>query len=73
MKSALYDAFIPNKVVLFRPDDSEAPPITGVAEYTLTQRSLDGEATAYVCKNFVCSAPTTEAEKMMALLGEGDE
>ncbi len=68
MRAALYDTFIPNKVVLFRPDDSEAPPITQLATYTLPQRSLDGKATAYVCKNFVCSAPTTETKKMMTLL-----
>ncbi len=71
MVAALNKPFIPNKVVLFRPDGEAEPLITKIASYTDSQKSLDGEATAYVCKNFVCSFPTTDIEKMLSLLAEG--
>lgn len=31
---------------------------------------IDGEATAYVCRNFVCSAPVTDAGALEKLLDE---
>jgi uncharacterized protein len=29
----------------------------------------EGRATAYVCRNFTCQAPTTEADEMLSQLG----
>ncbi len=69
LKSALNHPFLPNKVVLLRPDGEEAPPISAIAPYTEGQKTIDGKATAYVCKNFACNLPTTDKKKMMTLLG----
>ena len=34
------------------------------------ESALDGDATAYVCRNFSCELPTTDVDKMLELLGE---
>ena len=68
MLDALNSAYIPNKVILFRPIDDKGSIIDGLAEYTTNQNSIDGKATAYVCKNYTCSAPTTDINEMLNLL-----
>lgn len=65
MLRALRGRFLPNKVVLFRPD-GEKPPITKLASFTKNQKSHDGKMTAYVCRNHRCRLPTTDVEAMMA-------
>jgi len=71
MLSVLRASFIPNKVVLFRPDGESAPAITRLAEFTENQTSLGGKATAYVCLDYACKAPTTDIRAMMKSLGNG--
>ena len=68
MLKALNTRFIPNKVALFRPTDTEAPEIDSLAEYVKHQVSLEGKATAYVCMNFSCNQPTTEVDKMLEFM-----
>lgn len=68
MLNALRKHFIPNKVVLLRPSDQEAPDIIRLAKFTEYQSSLDGKATAYVCLDYACKMPVTDAEEMLKLL-----
>jgi hypothetical protein len=68
MVEALRTRFIPNKVTVFRPSEVESPHIDRLADYVKHQVSLDGKATAYVCTNFACKEPTTEAGKMLELI-----
>jgi uncharacterized protein YyaL (SSP411 family) len=72
MIKSLRSVFIPNKVVIFRPAGAgkEASRITGIAEFTKDLASLNGKATAYVCKAFHCELPTTDVHQMLALLQE---
>ncbi|UCC81311.1 MAG: thioredoxin domain-containing protein [Candidatus Zixiibacteriota bacterium] len=72
MLRALNSEFIPNKVVIFRPDE-ETPEILRIAGYTENQKSIDGKATAYVCRNYACSLPTTESDEMLGLINQSDE
>jgi len=66
MLKALRKEFIPNKVVILRPnEDSE---ITRISGYTKSLSSKGGKATAYVCRNFSCRLPVTEPGKMLELL-----
>ena len=67
MIAALRKPYLPGKVVLLRPD-GDAPPVTKVAAYTAAQTSIDGKATAYVCRNFACNLPVTEIGKMLELM-----
>ncbi|PWB50006.1 MAG: thioredoxin domain-containing protein [Candidatus Methanoperedenaceae archaeon] len=66
MLMALRTEFIPNKVVIFRPDEESE--ITRISEYTKNLSSMNGKATAYVCRNFNCILPVTEPGKMLELL-----
>jgi len=68
MLAALRAQFVPDKVVLLRPD-GESPRIARLAEFTQYQRSIDGKATAYVCRNYKCEFPTTDVEVLLNLLG----
>jgi uncharacterized protein YyaL (SSP411 family) len=67
MLHALRTAFLPNKVVILRPLE-EDPEILRFANYVKPYSSIDGtKATAYVCRNYICSLPTTEADMMLEL------
>jgi len=68
MLDTLNRTYIPNKVTLFRPIGEKGSIIEGLAVYTANQNSIDGKATAYVCKNYTCSAPTTDINEMLNLL-----
>jgi uncharacterized protein YyaL (SSP411 family) len=70
MLGMLRQMYVPNKVVLFRPVEVDGPPITRIAEYTDAQTAIDGKATAYVCQNYACKAPTTDPAEMVELLGK---
>ncbi len=66
MLAALRREFIPGKVVMLRTGgDSE---IIGLAEYTRNLTSIEGRATAYVCRNYSCKLPVIDAGEMMELL-----
>ena len=67
MLGAFQARYLPHKVLLLRPEGDE-PPIAKLAPYTLDQRSRGGRATAYVCRDFACKAPTTELEQALRYL-----
>jgi len=69
MLAALRGAFLPRTVVLYRPG-GPAPAITKTATFTAAQTALDGQATAYVCRNFACRQPTTDPRRMLEMLAE---
>ncbi len=71
MLATLRSIYAPNKVVLFRPTDSDAPPITDLAEFTRGQLAMNGLTTAYVCTNHACAEPTTVPSRLLYLLGAG--
>jgi uncharacterized protein YyaL (SSP411 family) len=68
MLGALRKPFVPHKVVLFRSTDRD-PEILSVAPYTEAHKSIDGRATAYVCRNYSCEVPTTDPQQMLQRLG----
>ena len=70
MVKSLRSVFVPNKVVLLRPTEEGAPDIACLAGFTKDLTSLNGKATAYVCKAFHCALPTTDVHQMLALLQE---
>jgi uncharacterized protein len=68
MLKVLREPFLPNKVVLMRPLDEEAPEITRLADFTKHHTSSDHAATAYVCMNYNCELPTRDPHEMLELL-----
>jgi uncharacterized protein YyaL (SSP411 family) len=69
MLEALRGAFVPNKVVIFRPTTEDSPDIDDITGFTKELKSIDGKATAYVCRGQKCDLPTTDPEEMLRLLG----
>jgi uncharacterized protein YyaL (SSP411 family) len=71
MLKSLYNRFIPNKVVIFRPaSDEDAKNIIDIIPFVKGQRALEGKTTAYVCKNFNCEFPTNDNKKFEQLLDQ---
>ncbi len=68
MLNAVRSGFVPNKVVLFRPEEDPTE-IVQLAPFIASQKSLDDRATVYVCCNFVCNLPTTDPAEVVRLIG----
>ncbi len=69
MVRALGKAFLPNAVVLLRRGEQVPPDIVKIADFTRNQPGIAGKATAYVCVNYACRAPTTDITEMLNQLG----
>jgi uncharacterized protein YyaL (SSP411 family) len=65
---ALQFNYLPNKVLLFRPEGEEAGRITNLAPFLESKGMVDGKAAAYVCRDYACKMPTSDPEKMLSLL-----
>jgi uncharacterized protein YyaL (SSP411 family) len=64
----VFKRFLPNKVVASAPAaDSKASRTIKLLE---GRDRIDGKATAYVCRNFSCEAPTTNAARLSEQLSE---
>ncbi|KAA3599230.1 MAG: thioredoxin domain-containing protein [Candidatus Scalindua sp. AMX11] len=68
MLATLRKHFVPNKVVLLKPNNQESPDIVRFAKYLEHHSSIDNKATAYVCLNYACKMPTTDTKEMLSLL-----
>ena len=63
MLEALHGIYLPNKIVaLSESADAQTLPLLA------NKPRVDDTATAYVCENYVCQAPTTEVEVFVELL-----
>ncbi len=60
MLKAIRSRFMPETVVAFNPDGGTGTDLEKLAPFLREQRSIDGKATAYVCQNYSCQAPTTD-------------
>jgi len=67
---ALRRRFLPNKVVVLRPTGQEAHEIARLVPYVKPYAAVEGRPTAYVCSNYACELPTTDAAEMLRILGE---
>jgi len=67
MLAALRRLYVPNKVVLLRGPEDDAP-LVELVDYTANYYAIDGKATAYVCQDYICEFPTNDPEAMVGLL-----
>ncbi|MEM7343608.1 MAG: thioredoxin domain-containing protein [Chloroflexota bacterium] len=72
MLTTLREQYVPNKVVLLRGPEEDAP-LTELADYTKYYYTIDDKATVYVCQNYICEFPTTDPEQMVTLLYNTEE
>jgi uncharacterized protein YyaL (SSP411 family) len=65
--SVARSARLQQTVVLFKPEnDSEL--VTELSPFINSMRALDGHATAYICQNFSCREPLTDAKELQRVL-----
>lgn len=68
MLDLVFRRYLPTTVILHA-DRAEAEETFGKLNPFINElRMVDGEATAYVCRNFVCDLPTTDPVRLGALL-----
>ena len=65
----LRDTYSPTTVTLHRPP-GDSPDIAELAPFTAAQTPLDGQAAAYVCRDFQCEAPTTTPHSLREQIEE---
>lgn len=65
--SVVREGYRPRSVVLQRPSGDE-PELAEMAPFVREQVPVGGQATAYVCENFACSRPVTDADALRDLL-----
>jgi uncharacterized protein YyaL (SSP411 family) len=66
---AAHRRFLPGALVIpVSPQHREA--IARLLPWVSAMRPLNGQATAYVCREFACQAPTTSADELAAQLGQ---
>ncbi|MBW2319084.1 MAG: thioredoxin domain-containing protein [Deltaproteobacteria bacterium] len=68
MIKAVRGRFLPNKVLLLRGSGSEGEKLTALSPFVQPMAPVDNKPTAYVCEKFSCKTPTTEVEKLEAML-----
>ncbi|MFW9950482.1 MAG: thioredoxin domain-containing protein [Candidatus Thorarchaeota archaeon] len=68
MIRAFKSHFLPNKSFIFRPTDKDAPPIDELSNFVQFFDKYEGKATAYVCINKTCKAPTNNIQKALEYL-----
>jgi uncharacterized protein YyaL (SSP411 family) len=71
MASVMQNRFIPNKVLLLKGGGESGSDMENVTPLVKDRNSLGGRATAYVCSEDRCLAPTTDVKEMLALMNEG--
>jgi hypothetical protein len=69
MISTLRKRFIPNKAIILHPTEDPLSSIETLSEFVKGYSVIDDKATAYVCLNNACKAPTTDPSEMLKLLG----
>jgi hypothetical protein len=60
--------FLPNKSLIFRPTEKLNPEIDNLSNYIQFFDKYEGKATAYVCINKTCKAPTNDIDKALEYL-----
>jgi len=66
--------FLPRTVVALHPEGNGSKEIEALVPYLETQRAVDGKATAYVCRDYVCRLPVHGTCELVELLeGDGEQ
>ncbi len=61
----IFSRFLPNKVVMFHPlKGNNRLKIETLAPFISRQTAVSGKATVYICKDYVCDLPVTDAARL---------
>ena len=72
MADALRAEYLPHLAMVLAPSGSERSRTAALAPYTEKMEPVGESAAAYVCRNYVCQAPTTSVEEMLVLVNRKD-
>jgi hypothetical protein len=64
MVSTVRGEYHPNKVIMLKTPENGAR-LAAISDYTANQITVNGQGTAYVCKNFVCEMPTNSSAQLL--------
>ena len=68
MLSIMRRSFSPHVFTLLKDPNTDAERLISLAPFTANHISIDGKATAYVCRNYSCESPTTDAKQLLSLM-----
>jgi uncharacterized protein YyaL (SSP411 family) len=68
MLSVMQKCFFPQIVTLLKDPNADPERLAALAPFTANHTAIDGKATAYVCRNYSCKAPTTDPLQLKNLL-----
>jgi len=68
MLSIIGSTFSPIAITLVKDSTADNKILSELAQYTTNYTSLNGKATAYVCRNYSCESPTSDPEKLKKFL-----
>jgi hypothetical protein len=68
MTAAIQRKFLPNKVLLFRPEDDTGKKLADLCPFVEGMKSQDRKATAYLCEGFACKTPLTDLAALQGAL-----
>ncbi|MBI4341753.1 MAG: thioredoxin domain-containing protein [Candidatus Omnitrophica bacterium] len=66
----VHGRFLPRAVLAVHPPGPAGASIEALAPYVKAQGMLRGQATAYVCEQFICKLPTSDPDRLAQLLQE---
>jgi uncharacterized protein YyaL (SSP411 family) len=66
--SEIYSRYLPNRVLLLHPTGADGSRVESLAPFLKDYGTLRGKPTVYVCRNFSCQLPVTEAAELRKLL-----
>jgi hypothetical protein len=69
MQAVVQRAFLPNRVLLFKPVGAEGERLAAVCAYAQSLHPLDRQPTAYICENYACQKPITAIDQLRQSLG----
>jgi hypothetical protein len=68
MVAVVHKLFLPNKVILLRPSGSEVQELSALAPFVSMLETVWSQPTAYVCEQYACKTPITDAAALESAL-----
>jgi uncharacterized protein YyaL (SSP411 family) len=64
MIAVVQNMFLPNKVLLLRPEGEESKRLSSLAPFVELLRPIDQQPTVYVCEQYACKSPITDVSNL---------
>ncbi|HID28673.1 MAG TPA: thioredoxin domain-containing protein [Desulfobacterales bacterium] len=64
MINAIHSKFLPNKVLLLRPDGSEGKRLATMSPFVESMVPMNNQPTVYVCEQYACQAPIKDVGQL---------